>query len=61
MSKEGFAKALQDGKTLDQLSLRAGDEILVGGNRVVKTRQNFLAVALPVFTGLLSLTYLVTR
>src|SRR5678816_1962660 len=34
MPKEAFRQALIDGKTLDQLNLRAGDEFLIGGYRV---------------------------
>lgn len=61
MSKEAFTKALQEGKTLDQLSLLAGDEILVGGDRIARAPQSFFSVALPAITGMLSLTFLIVQ
>lgn len=61
MSKESFAQALTDGKTLDQLNLRAGDEILVGGRRSAPGGPSFLTIALPLVTSVLTLTLLVTR
>jgi len=61
MTKEGFTKALQEGKTLDQLSLLAGDEILVGGERVPKQPQSFFNTALPAITGVLSHTFLLVQ
>lgn len=61
MSKEAFTKALQDGKTLDQLSLLAGDEILVGGDRIARAPQSFFNAALPAITGVLSLTFLIVQ
>ena len=61
LSQEAFADALSQGRTLDQMSLRAGDEILVGGNRVVKQHSNFLNLVLPVVTGITALVYAVTQ
>ncbi len=60
-SKESIALALQEGKTLDQLGLRAGDEILVGGERAAKTPTGFTNVVLPLLTGALSLTYIMVQ
>jgi protein involved in polysaccharide export with SLBB domain len=61
MSKEAFTKALQEGKTLDQLSLLAGDEILVGGERIAQERGGFFNRALPAITGALSFTFLIVQ
>jgi hypothetical protein len=60
-SKEPFAQALTDGQTLDQLNLRAGDEILVGGKRSGPGGPSFFIVALPVVTSIISLSLLVSR
>ncbi|MGQ0702407.1 MAG: polysaccharide biosynthesis/export family protein [Gemmatimonadales bacterium] len=59
MSREAFAQALNEGRTLDQMNLQAGDEILVGGNRVVKpsTGSSLLGQALPLVTGIAALFY----
>lgn len=65
VSKEAFAQAVIEGRTLDQLSLRAGDEILVGGKRSVtptgSSLGSTLGIAAPLVTGVLSLSYLLTR
>lgn len=61
MSKEAFTKALQEGKTLDQLSLLAGDEILVGGDRIAQGNRGFFNIAMPVITGALSFTFLIAQ
>lgn len=60
LSKEEFAKALTDGRTVDQLSLQAGDEILLGGDRVQKGVRGggLVNVVLPVMSAGLGLTYL---
>jgi protein involved in polysaccharide export with SLBB domain len=61
LGQEAFADALSKGRTLDQMSLRAGDEILVGGNRVVKDRSGIMNLAWPLLTALTALGYAVTR
>lgn len=62
MSKESFQQAIIDGKTLDQLNLRAGDEFLVGGNRTAGQRgANLLTTVVPVLSAVMSLGYLATR
>ncbi|NOT07147.1 MAG: polysaccharide biosynthesis/export family protein [Gemmatimonadales bacterium] len=59
VTREGFAQALTAGKTIDQLSLAAGDEILIGGSRTVRVGgSGFFSVILPVITAALSLGYL---
>ncbi len=54
--REAFQEALVRGQTLDQLNLRAGDEIFVGVHR----KTSFLSYV-PVLTGLTSLSYLLSR
>jgi protein involved in polysaccharide export with SLBB domain len=62
LSQEAFADALSQGRTLDQMSLRAGDEILVGGNRAVRDRSGaFTNLIIPVVTGLTAVIYAATR
>ncbi len=61
VSKEAFTAALNEGKTLDQLSLMAGDEILVGGDRIVKPHANVLTVIVPVFGMIASVSYLLVQ
>jgi protein involved in polysaccharide export with SLBB domain len=62
LSKEGFRQALIEGRTLDQLNLRAGDEIIVGGSRTSGQRTGgFLRNTLPYVGAISSLTYLLTR
>jgi len=55
MSREAFAQALMAGKTLDQMNLQAGDELLVGGSRTIGPSRNLMNVGLPIVTGLASL------
>jgi protein involved in polysaccharide export with SLBB domain len=61
VSKEAFAQALQEGRTLDQMSLRAGDEILIGGQRYLKPVGMFGGTVLPVLTTILGLSFLVVQ
>jgi len=61
LSQDAFADALAQGRTLDQMSLRAGDEVLVGGNRVVKQKSGFWNIIVPVVTGLTAVGYAVSR
>ena len=61
LSQEAFADALSQGRTLDQMSLRAGDEILVGGNRVNSQKGSIVNVAIPLITGLTAVAYAVSR
>lgn len=62
LSKDAFRQALVEGRTLDQLNLRAGDEILVGGTRVVgQPGGSFLRVVLPVMGAVGSISYFVAR
>lgn len=61
LSKESVAAALQQGRTLDQLGLRAGDEILVGGERTSRPKSSFGSVALPLLTAAASLTYFMVQ
>ena len=58
MSKEAFRQALTDGKTVDQLNLRAGDELLVGGS-VAGSRSN--GRILPIVSAAASMSYLLIR
>lgn len=60
MSRESVRQALVDGKTIDQLNLRAGDEFLVGGTRTGASR-SFFSTGLPIISGVISLTYFATR
>lgn len=60
LSKDGFRQALIDGRTLDQLNLRAGDEILVGGVRTVSNTRGLMGV-LPYVGLITSLSYLAVR
>jgi hypothetical protein len=55
-SKEAFQEALVKGVTLDQLNLRAGDEIVVGAEKHTNVR-NYIYVV----TGLSSLYFLLSR
>jgi len=62
MPKEAFRQALIDGKTLDQLNLRAGDEFLIGGYRVQTAgRRGAFSFVLPVISAIVSISYLATR
>jgi protein involved in polysaccharide export with SLBB domain len=63
LSKEAFRQALIEGRTLDQLNLRAGDEILVGGSRTTAGPggSSFLRTTLPILGAVTSVGYLVTR
>ena len=58
MSKEAFRQALTDGKTVDQLNLRAGDELLVGGS-VAGPRSS--GPILPIVSAAASISYLLLR
>jgi protein involved in polysaccharide export with SLBB domain len=55
-TRDAFQEALIQGLTLDQLNLRAGDELFIGE----RSRTNLLTVV-PVITGVASLVFLLTR
>lgn len=61
MSPEVFAKALADGRTLDQMNLRAGDEILVGGSRTARGGGPGIVGVISLISGLATATYFVAR
>jgi protein involved in polysaccharide export with SLBB domain len=61
MSREAFSEAVSQGRTLDQMNLQAGDEILVGGTRTPTAGRAFLTVGLPVLTGVASLGWLMVQ
>jgi protein involved in polysaccharide export with SLBB domain len=59
LSQEAFVEALNRGKTLDQMSLRAGDEIIVGGNRTNRQGGNSAwNIIVPVISSIAGLGYL---
>lgn len=55
-SRTAFQEALVQGQTLDQLNLRAGDEIYVG-----VSRRTSVINYIPILTGITSLSYLLAR
>jgi protein involved in polysaccharide export with SLBB domain len=55
-TRDAFQEALVRGLTMDQLNLRAGDEMHIGE----RSRTNLLTIV-PVFTGIASLGFLLTR
>jgi protein involved in polysaccharide export with SLBB domain len=55
-TREAFQEALIQGLTLDQLNLRAGDELFIGE----RSRTNLLSF-IPVVTGIGSLAFLISR
>jgi protein involved in polysaccharide export with SLBB domain len=55
-SRDAFQEALIQGLTLDQLNLRAGDELFIGE----RSRTNLLTVV-PLITGVASLGFLISR
>ncbi len=62
LTKESFRQAVIEGRTLDQLNLRAGDEVIVGGKRNMNPQGGtFLRTILPLVGAITSLTYLATR
>lgn len=61
VGREAFSQALTDGKTLDQMNLQAGDEIIVGGSRTATAGRNTLGVILPVLTGVAGLGLLIAQ
>jgi hypothetical protein len=61
MDRDAFTEALNAGRTLDQMSLRAGDEIVVGGGRTATAGRSGLGGALPVLTGITALGVLVVQ
>jgi hypothetical protein len=61
LSKEAFRQALIEGRTLDQLNLRAGDEIIVGGSRTVGGNSRGFLRVLPYLGAVTSFSYLVVR
>ncbi|MGH7559488.1 MAG: polysaccharide biosynthesis/export family protein [Gemmatimonadales bacterium] len=60
LTKESFRQAMIDGLTIDQLNLRAGDEIIVGGARV-QGGSTFWRQVVPLAGAALSVTYLIGR
>ncbi len=56
VSSDAFTAALREGRTLDQLNMQAGDEIMVG----VK-KPGVLGKAVAIVTGVASLAFLFTR
>ena len=60
MTRDAFRQAVAEGKTIDQLNLRAGDEIVVGGQRGGQSR-GVLSVMLPILSGVVSLAFLANR
>ncbi|HLG05710.1 MAG TPA: polysaccharide biosynthesis/export family protein [Gemmatimonadales bacterium] len=63
LSREAFAQSLLTGRTLDQMSLQAGDEILVGGGRTAGTpgRGGWASVGLPILSGIASLGWIMVQ
>lgn len=61
MPKEEFRQALIDGRTMDQLNLRAGDEFLIGGYRVPGKSHSLFSSVLPIMGGIASVSYLLIR
>jgi protein involved in polysaccharide export with SLBB domain len=55
-TRDAFQEALIQGLTLDQLNLRAGDELFIGE----RSRKGLLSV-IPMITGIASLGFLITR
>ena len=61
LDREAFNAALTAGKTIDQMNLRAGDEIVVGGGRTLTQNRSVLNTVLPIVTGLATLTIMVAQ
>ena len=61
MSPEAFSAALAEGRTLDQTSLQAGDEILVGGSRRPSRGNWPMNVGIPLVTGLVGFIFLIRQ
>jgi protein involved in polysaccharide export with SLBB domain len=58
LDREAFSDALARGLTLDQMNLRAGDEIVVGAR---SPKGNLLGTALPILTAVASLGFFLTQ
>lgn len=61
LDRVAFADALAAGKTLDQMNLRAGDEIVVGGGRTARSGNTAMNILLPALSGLATVTYLLVQ
>lgn len=61
LDREAFTDALNQGKTLDQMNLRAGDEIVVGGGRTATAGRNALGTVVPVLTGMATMTVMLVQ
>jgi protein involved in polysaccharide export with SLBB domain len=56
VGNDAARRAITDGRTLDQLSIRPGDQVILGERRAIQWRQ-----ALSFVTALVSLTWLIVR
>ena len=61
LSEEAFTDALSKGKTLDQMSLRAGDEIIVGGTRTSQPRSSAWNYIVPIVSSIAGFGYLFSQ
>lgn len=61
LDRDAFTAALNEGKTLDQMNLRAGDEIVVGGGRTATTGRSALGTVVPVLSGLVTMTVMLVQ
>lgn len=61
LDRDAFTVALNEGKTLDQMNLRAGDEIVVGGGRTSTPGRSTMGTVLPVLTSLATMTVLLVQ
>jgi protein involved in polysaccharide export with SLBB domain len=58
VSQEAFVESLKNGRTLDQMNLLAGDEIIVGGNRVNQQRGPAWNYIVPIISSIAGIGYL---
>lgn len=61
LDRDAFTEALNAGKTLDQMNLRAGDEIVVGGGRTATAGRSALGTVVPVLSSLATITVLLVQ
>ena len=61
MDRDAFTAALTAGRTIDQMNLRAGDEIVVGGGRTLPANRSVVNTVLPIVSALATLTFMVTQ
>jgi len=59
LDREAFTDALNQGSTLDQVNIRAGDQIVVGG--AVAPNRSTVGAAIPVLSGLATLTFMLVQ